>query len=81
MLSRWEIIKCFQCMRASLCACMHVCICNILKSSFISHSVIKISLPNLQRMFMAVKNSKKYGSHFKNNMATIADCSKIIPMF
>ena len=38
-----------------VCVRMHVCFCHIFRSSFISYSVMKISSPNLQRMFMAVK--------------------------
>ena len=62
---------------------MHVCVCHIFKSSFVSHSVMKISSPNLQRMFMAVKNmsGKITVLILKNNMATIADCFKVIDMF
>ena len=60
--------------------CMDVCICHILKSNFISHLIIKISSPHFQRIFMAVKTFLKKIMVLikKNNMATIADCSKII---
>ena len=34
---------------------MHVCVCHIFKLSFISCLDMKISSPNMQRMFMAVK--------------------------
>ena len=63
--------------------CRGVCVCHIFKSSFMSHSVMKISSPNLQRMFMAVKNmSGKFRIlNLKNNMSTIANCSKIIDKF
>ena len=43
---------------------------------------MKISSPNLQRMFMAVKMSvKNCGAYFKKNMVAIAECWKIINMF
>ena len=52
---------------ACMCVCMRVCVCHIFKSSFIFHSVMKISSPNLQRMFMAVKTCsvKNDGTHLK----------------
>ena len=47
--------------------CIHVCICHIFKSSFISHSVMKIFSPNLESMLIAVKIMvlilKKHGRH------------------
>ena len=47
----------------------------------ISHSLIKMSLPNLQGMFMAMKKClQKFGFILKNKMATIAYCLKIIKM-
>ena len=45
----------YETLYVHVCACMHVFVCHILKSSFISHSFMKISSPNLQTMFMAVK--------------------------
>ena len=61
---------------------MHVCFCHIFTSIVISHSFMKISSPDLQRMFMAVKIClQNILPHFKNNMTTIVDCSKLIDMF
>ena len=62
------------CVCACVCVCMHVCVCHIFNSSFISHSVVKISSPNLQKIFMAVKTSPvKNDTHLKKNIAAIAN--------
>ena len=62
-----------------VCVCMNVCVCHIFKSSFISYSLMNISSPNLQRMFMAVKTCLKIMALIlKSN---IADGLKIIDMF
>ena len=62
----WEIMKFLPCVCVCVCVCgggggggvhMHVCLCHTLKSSFISHSVLKISSPNLHKMFMNVKDN------------------------
>ena len=46
-----------------------VCVCHIFTSTFISHSFMKMSSPNLLRIFTAVKMClKKFCSHFKKTI-------------
>ena len=55
-------------MRACMCVCVHVCVCHIFTSTFISHSFVKISSPSLQKMLMAMKTcAKSFYTYFKKH--------------
>ena len=66
----WEILKRLLC----VCACVRLSYFYII----LYISFVKISSATLQTMFMAVKT---VSLPFKNNMAAIADCAKILYAF
>ena len=63
------------------CHFIHACICHILTSTFISDSFMQIHSKNLQNVYSCENMSVKiFGLILKSNMATIADCLKIIDL-
>ena len=66
-------------MPSVMCVRAYLCVFVTFLNQALSHSFMKISSPNLQRMFMTVKTClKNYCTHLKiKNMAIIADFSKM----